>query len=276
VANPYRNMLLGLRLSSVGLWAVTTAAVLGVSISLLASVAAPHAYSIYYPSSRDTVILELVTGARHGCLVVLALGLLLGLVGRGRFLASPADRRVAHPRVLLATILEGSSLLSGTALLVLTQFGKGFVAGLPPLVEVTWVLFTGLAAYIARVQFHLYARSLAESFAPPLTAEVKAISRLYLYVPGGFVLALGVVAGGEFLGSKDRGSEFEAYGVVLGWLIATAATAFGLFMVWRWDGLLAGLRKAVILTHQQESETAEPDDPDAEYRRRYLAAHGTG
>lgn len=271
MTNPYRNLLLGLRLSSVGLWAVATAAVLILSLALFANVTS-RTYSWADSSAKDVALHDLIQGGLTGCMIIAGLGLLLGLAGRGRCLATTADLRVAHPRVLLATILEGSSVLSLTALLLLTHCGKAIVASVPPLVEVTWVLFTGLAAYIARVQFHLYTRSLADAFAPPLAAEVKAISRLYLYVPGAFVLALGAAAAGEFLGSKERNSAYEAYGMALAWLIGTAATAFGLFMVWRWDGLLAGLRNGVILTQQQESETADPDDPDAEYRRRYLAA----
>jgi hypothetical protein len=196
----------------------------------------------------------------------------LGAFGRYCCLGISTADGTAAARIKLTTVLEISSLLSGAALIGVSWQGVKLIGPLPELVEVTWALFTGIAGYIARVQFHLFLRTLAERLAPALVAEVKAVSRLYLYVPGGFVLAIGVAAAGNFLNPSGEGAVYEAGGRLLAWLTATAAFVFGLFMVWRWSRLLHDLRRAV-----EQAETAEPhddseDDPDREYRRRYLAS----
>ena len=217
-------------------------------------------------------MLSLTNGAMYGCLAAAGVGLVLGAFGRYACLGVSLPDGTAAARVKLATVLEVSSLLSGAAFIAASKFGPTLFGGLPPIVEVTWALFTGIAAYVARVKFHLFLRTLAEQFAPALVAEVKAVSRLYLYVPGGFILALGVYAGGQFLNSSREQPLGEAGGIVLAWLIGTVASAFGLFMVWRWAGLLSGLRTAATLAARHEEEVGDDTDPDAEYRRRYHQA----
>jgi hypothetical protein len=268
-----RNLLVGLRFSSLGLWAVATAAVLGVAATLLTAITSQSYHSWYgRRSDVDDAVLTLTNGAMYGCLAAAGVGLVLSAFGRYCCLRVTTSDGTAAARVKLATVLEVSSLLSGAAFIAASKFGPTLFGGLPPLVEVTWALFTGIAAYIARVQFHLFLRTLAQHFAPPLVAEVKAVSRLYLYVPGGYILAVGVSAAGQFLNPNGNAPVYEATGIVLAWLCATAATAFGLFMVWRWAGLLATLRTAVALAACHEEEVGDDNDPDAEYRRRYHAA----
>lgn len=269
MSSSIRNALIGLRLSSLGLWVVATAAVLLGSHTLLVGMTSKVYSWSRYPNAVDEAVLTLTRGAMIGCLVVGAIGLLLGFYGRYFCLRVTTADGTASARVKLATVLEGTSLLSGAALFVVSTFGSKWVTSLPPIVEVTWLLFTGLAAYISRVQFHLFTRSLAQVVAPPLAAEVQAVSRLYLYVPGGYVMALGVFAAGQFFNSSNDHPVYEAYGIVFGWLIATAATAFALFMVWRWSGLLASLRTAVTAAARRDQELGDDNDPDAEYRRRY-------
>ncbi len=268
-----RNLSVGLRFSSLGLWALATAAVLVVAFSLLTANTRPTYYGMY--RNQDEVggaILTLTNGAMYGCLAAAGVGLVLGAFGRYACLRMTLSDGTAAARVKLATVLEVSSLLSGAALIGVSWFGTKLIGPLPPIIEVTWALFTGIAAYISRVQFHLFLRTLAEQFAPPLVAEVKAVSRLYLYVPGGFVLALGVYAAGQVFNSSRDEPVFAASGIVLAWLTATVATVFGLFMVWRWAGLLTSLRTAVAVAAHHEEEVGDDNDPDAEYRRRYHAA----
>lgn len=272
MASSNRNVLLGLRLSSLGLWVVGTAAVLLGSHTLLVGMTSKVYSWSRYPNAVDEAVLTLTRGAMIGSLVIGAIGLLFGFYGRYFCLGVTTAVGTAGARVKLATVLEAASLLSGAALFGVTTFGSKLIASLPPMVEVTWMLFTGLAAYMARVQFHLFLRSLAEHVAPPLAAEVKGVSRLYLYVPGGYVLALGVFATGQFLNSSSDHPVYEACGIMFGWLIATVATAFALFMVWRWSGLIASLRTAVAAAVRHDEEVGDDDDPDAEYRRRYHKA----
>ncbi len=268
-----RNLSVGLKFSSLGLWAVTTAAVLGVAATLLGAITSRSYTSFYsYHDEVGDAVLSLTRGAMYGCLAASGVGLVLGAFGRYACLRVTTADGTATARVKLATVLEVSSLLSGAAFIAASKFGPTLFGGLPPIVEVTWVLFTGIAAYTARVKFHLFLRTLSEQFAPPLVAEVKAVSRLYLYVPGGYVLALGVYAAGQSLNSSRDEPVYEASGIVLAWLIGTVATVFGIFMVWRWAGLLASLRTAVALAARHEEEVGDDNDPDAEYRRRYHAA----
>ncbi len=270
-----RNLLIGLRFSSLGLWAVATAAVLAVAIGLLSALTRPTYYGFYgYQNEVTSTVLTLTNGAMYGCLAAAGVGLVLGAFGRYACLGVSLPEGTATARVKLATVLEVTSLMSGAAFIAASKFGPTLFGSLPPMVEVTWVLFTGIAAYIARVKFHLFLRTLAQHFAPPQVAEVKAVSRMYLYVPGGFILALGVTAAGQFVNTSGEQAVYEAGGRVLAWLIATAATVFGIFMVWRWSGLLATLRTAVAQAPHHEQEVDADDDPDAdaEYRRRYLEA----
>lgn len=268
-----RNVSVGLRMSSLGLWALTTAAVLFVAVALLAAVTRPTYYGIYgYQNEVNTAVLSLTNGAVYGCLAAAGVGLVLGGFGRYCCLRVSTSDGTAAARIKLATVLEVCSRLSGAALLGVSWLGTKVIGPLPHLVETTWALFTGIAAYIARVQFHLFLRTLALHFAPPLMAEVKAVSRLYLYVPGGFILAIGVAAAGNFVNSSDELPVYEAGGRLLAWLIATAATVFGLFMAWRWGGLLGELRKGVMQAETDELLAGADDDPDREYRARYLAS----
>lgn len=267
-----RNVTVGLRMSSLGLWAITTAAALTVAIALLSAITSSSvSYWLVYRDPIDTALLDLTRGAMYGCLAAAGVGLVLGAFGRYCCLRIETSDGTATARVKLATVLEVSSLLSGAALIGVTWLGVKLIGPLPPLVEVTWALFTGIAAYIARVQFHLFLRTLAGHVAPAQVAEVKAVSRLYLYVPGGYILALGVLAAGGHLNSSGDLPIFEAGGRMLAWLIATAASVFGLFMVWRWSGLLLELRKAMERAQTDEPIASAEDDPDREYRARYLA-----
>jgi hypothetical protein len=277
VPSSNHNVSVGLRFSSLGLWAVATAAVLALGISLLTALTRPTYYGIYgYQNEVTSTVLSLTNGAMYGCLAAAGVGLVLGAFGRYCCLRVTTGDGTATARIKLATVLEVSSLLSGAALVGVSWLGAKVIGPLPPIIEVTWALFTGIAAYTARVQFHLFLRTLAAHFAPPQVAEVKAVSRMYLYVPGAFVLALGVFAAGEFANSRGEQTLAEAGGRVLAWLIATAATVFGLFMVWRWAGLVASLRTAAALAARHEEEVGDDNDPDAEYRRRYHAAgHNT-
>lgn len=271
-----RDVSVGLRMSSLGLWGVTTAAVLFLAIALLSALTRPTYYGMYgYQDEVTSTVLSLTRGAMYGCLAAAGVGLLLGAFGRYCCLrASMSDDRAAA-RAKLTTILEVSSLLSGATLIGVSWLGVKVIGPLPPMIEVTWGLFTGIAAYISRVQFHLFLRTLAGHLAPMLVAEVYAVSRLYLYVPGGYILALGVCAAGGFANTSGELPVYEAGGRMLAWLIATAATVFGLFMVWRWSALLVALRKAVVQSETDELLTGAEDDPDREYRARYLGGDMT-
>ncbi len=268
-----RNVSVGLRMSSLGLWALTTAAVLTVAIGLLSAITyREYGPRLGYGSDVEDAVIELTRGGMYGCLAAAGVGLVLGAFGRYCCLRASMTDGTAVARIKLATVLEVSSLLSGAALIGVSWLGTKVIGPLPHLVETTWALFTGIAAYLARVQFHLFLRTLALHFAPPLMAEVKAVSRLYLYVPGGFIVAIGVAAAGNFVNSSDELPVYEAGGRLLAWLIATAATVFGLFMAWRWGGLLGELRKGVMQAETDELLAGADDDPDREYRARYLAS----
>jgi hypothetical protein len=142
----------------------------------------------------------------------------------------------------------------------------------PPWLAPTWMLFVWVTAYLARMQFLRFTHSLAEYIAPPLVTEAKAVQRLYLYVPGGFLLAFGVTAGGAVAKSYTGDDFYTAAGVALAWLVGTVATLFGLFMLWRWSELIVGLRKAVAHFTREQAVAADADDPDAEYRHRHFDA----
>lgn len=266
-----RNVSVGLRVSSLGLWALTTAVVLFVAVGVLNALTS-EPYRYWYHNDVDSSLLTLTRGAMYGCLAAAGVGLVLGAFGRYCCLRASMTDGTAIARIKLATVLEVSSLLSGGALIGVSWLGTKVIGPLPHLVETTWALFSGIAAYIARVQFHLFLRTLAGHVAPALVAEVKAVSRLYLYVPGGYVLSLGVVAAGNFLNPSGEGAVYEAGGRLLAWLVATAASVFGLFMVWRWGRLLLELRQAVAQAETDEQFAGSEDDPDREYRARYLAS----
>lgn len=255
--SPYRKLLLGLRLSSVGLWAVSMSVIILLSMTLLLK-----SVGDYTPGWMTVALMTQYTS--YACLGLGGLGLVVGFVGRCCCLPVPAAAGAAPARIGLAVIFEACSLLSAVALVVVAFLP------LPPLrsfVPLTWMGFILLTAYVARVQFLRFARALAEHADQSLLAEVQAVQRLYLYVPCGFLLAYGIAAAGTVVRSSTGDDAFEACGIVLGWLAATAATIVGVIAVWRWAGLLVGLRKAVIRAERQEHESEA--DPDREYRARY-------
>lgn len=260
--NPsYRKVLIGLKLSSVGLWLVAMSAVLLTSLELY-SAARLSRDGVHYFS-----VVLMVRYTEYGCLGLIAIGLILGFVGRCFCLPVPAAAGTAPARIGLAVIFEACSLLSLAALV-----GVSFLplAALPSIVPMTWMGFIWLTAYLARMQFLRFARALAEHVRPSLLPEAVAVQRLYLYVPGGFLLAFGVAAASTLLRSGPGDNLYPTLGVLLGWLIATAATLFGVFMAWRWSELLVGLRKAVAKA--AELPVHSEDDPDAEYLARHRAA----
>lgn len=257
----YQKVLSGLRLSSIGLWLVAMSVVLLTSVGLYSNL------YLYRDGVHSFAVALIVPNIQYGSFGLCGLGLVVGFVGRCLCLPVPAAAGSAPARIGLTVIFEACSLLSAAALI-----GVAFLP-LPPLpsyIPLTWTLFIGLTAYIARMQFLRFARSLAEHLNPSLVPEAKAVRRLYLYVPGGFILAYGIAAGSVFLQSSTGDDFYKTIGMLLGWLVATAATVLGVIGVWRWSGLLAGLRKAVVRTKVVYSGNAA-DDPDREYRSHYPA-----
>jgi hypothetical protein len=265
--NPsYRKVLIGLTLSSVGLWLVAAGAALTLSLQLLSQATATR---WNYDPSPSTIIVVLTTrNLSYVGIGLGALGLLTGFVGRCLCLTVPPAVTSAPARIRMAVIFEACSLLSGTALLGLTLL---LARPLPSLVAVTWTLFTGVTVYLARMQFLRFARTLAEHVGPSLRPEVAGVQRLFLYVPCGFLLAFGVVAAERAFASNTLSDDTIQAGVtVFAWLICSAATLFTVFMAWRWSELLVGLRKAVATFVEVPVESE--DDPDREYLARYRAA----
>lgn len=260
VTSPYRKVLAGLRLSSVGLWLVALSVVLITSLALYSSLHI-HRDGVHY-----FAVAAMARNIEYGGLGLIAVGLLLGFVGRCLCLPVPPAAGTAPARIGLAVIFEACSLLSAAAFV-----GVVYLLPLPSVVSLTWCLFSWLTAYLARVKFLQFARSLAEHLDPALVPEAKAVQRLYLYVPGGFILSYGVAAAGVLLRSNTGDGLYEAIGVFLGWLVASAATLFGIIGVWRWGGLLVGLRKAVMRTKFVVADDAS-DDPDRPYLERYVNA----
>lgn len=262
MTSPYRKVLLGLRLSSVGLWTVTTNVVLLLSMMLLLKCTGP------YTPGWMTVAL-MTPYVSYVCLGIGGLGLVIGFVGRCCCLSVPAAAGAAPARIGLAVIFEACSLLSAAALV-----GAVFLplAALPSFVPLTWMGFIWLTAYVARMQFLRFTRALAEHVDPSMVPEAKAVQRLYLYVPGGFILAFGIATAGTLFRLMFSDDVPVACGMVLGWLVTTAVTMFGVIGVWRWSCLLVGLRKAVVRAEHHELHVGGEDDPDREYRARYLAS----
>lgn len=258
---PIARVLSGLRLSSIGVWAVASAAALLLSLMLLSQVTSRSTY-YFNASQTDRIIVE----ARCQLALVAAgvgvIGLLIGYVGRRHCMSVPGT--VASARIRLALVFEVCSLLSATAFVGVSSFTR-----LQPFVEFTWVVFSCMTAYIARMKHLQFAHSLAEAIAPALVPEVTAVQRLYLYVPGGFIMAVGMVPTGNSLASFTRNDAFEAGGVIFAWLTATAAAVFGVILVWRWTAMLTNLRTAVSQCERLEPELNAEDDPDREYRERY-------
>jgi hypothetical protein len=261
VTSSYRKVLVGLRLSSMGLWLVALGLVLMLSITLYFQVVGKG--MPYNPAVVTATNSLLYVG-----LGLAALGLLVGFVGRCFCLPVPAAAGTAPARTGLAVIFEACSLLSAAGLLL-----AAYLFPLPSVITLTWSLFAGLTAYFARVQFLRFALALIGHLHPTLARVALAVQRLYLYVPGGLLLALGIAAGGKALSAKP-GDFNEVCGYLIAWLIASAATLFAVFMVWRWSELLVGLRKAVATV--AELPVHSEDDPDAEYLARYRAAEAGG
>lgn len=258
MSSSHRKVLLGLRLSSIGLTLVAAAAVLMTALTLYVGVYYTRDAVLYQPAVTTLRAIQL------GCLVLLAAGLVAGLVGRCFCLAVPAAVRTAPARIGLAVVFEACGLLSGTLLFVAVYL----FTPIPRLVFLPALLFTLLTGYFSQVYFLRFAYALAEHAAPPLLPEVVAVQRLYLYAPGGFLLAFGVRTAGTLIGYSSGDWAADACAGLIAWLINSAAAVFSLYGVWRWAGMLAGLRQAVART-DLAGTSADTDDPDREYRKRY-------
>lgn len=258
MSGTHRKVLLGLRLSSIGLTLVAAAAVLMTALTLYVGV--------YY--TRDAVLYQTAVTMLHaiqlGCCVLLAVGLVTEFVGHCLCLSVPAMVRTAPARIGLAVVFEACGLLSGTLLFVAVYL----FTPIPRFVFLPALLFTLLTGYFSQVYFLRFAYALAEHAAPPLLPEVVAVQRLYLYAPGGFLLAFGVRTAGTLIGYSSGDWTADACTKLIAWLINTAAAVFSLYGVWRWAGMLAGLRKAAARTDLSETPAAD-DDPDREYREQY-------
>jgi hypothetical protein len=213
-----------------------------------------------------------VVAVKYGLLnlstMLAGIGLVGGFVGRCLCLRVPAVVVGALARVRLAVVFELCSLLSFGVFFVLRIWLR-----LPPIFEATPMLFSLLTAYIARIQFLRFTHTLAEHVDPKRLPNVTAVQRLYLYVPGAFFMAFGVYAVGNLFATGMNDEVIRAYGAIASWLIVSAALIAGVIAVWRCSMMLHGLRNATTAEDAAQL-TGHPDDPDAEYRRRYTAAEG--
>lgn len=256
MTTPLAKVQLGLRLCSAALWIVTGGVLLFLSAVLYAETHR-QPYFYYSPSGRSDV-LEMTEHISVSCGWMVAFGLVVGFIGRFLCLAMPEPALAGRAR--LAVVFEACGVLSAAGFLFASKFAR-----LPEIVEVTFVLFSGVTAYIGRMQFLRFTRALAERIAPARVPKVVGVQRMFLYVPGGFLLAFGVLTGGAILNRHtdyDFADEFCSF---FAWLIASAALVAALVGVGRWGVLLHGMRASVTEFARQQAE----DDPDAEYRRRY-------
>jgi hypothetical protein len=258
----WRTVSTGLRLVLVGAqvaaWSLAAAFAIGCG-----------GVGIAHAADGHEIVRWIVVGLLFAALGAIVLGRVLCAVGRWVCMATPPHSTKARSRIRLTVIFETCGLLSGVATVALVDLHLPLPDELAMIGGGFWLLTT----VIGRVCFFSFAQAVGESVgARTVTDDAKRMFRISLVtLVAGVTGPILVPIGNSILVSHPALHALRAVLIVAGIGLVCVAVAFSLFLFASHFMLTADLKR-ILSTY---TPAPPDDDPDREYRERYIAGGGT-
>lgn len=225
--------------------------------------------AVYQAADGNEIVRWAVVALLFAALTAIVIGRLLCTVGRWVCLATPAEAPKARSRICLTVIFETCGLLSGAATIALVFAGLPLPDELGMIGSGFWLL----TSVIGRVCFFWFAQAVGETVgARTVTADANRLFLTALFTLAAAVFGPLLFGVGAAVAVTNGGLEaLRAVFCVTGCGLILMAVVLGMFLFASHFILLAELRRVLAAYTPAPAD----DDPDREYRERYIAGGGT-